>query len=134
MAWLTFDVRQKKMIAAFTLTLKYVEVRKHWWFIEPDDLTMLFIVFASMSLLWLLAHWILHRKRKPMRLPVALWVGFGCAAVLLGLAIIMSSLQGPTPMELQSHTSAKKEPNKAAQTTAITPPPSTTAPAPLSDL
>jgi hypothetical protein len=109
----------KKMFAAFTLVSRYLEVRKHWWFIEPDDLMMMFAVFAVMSLLWLVSYLLRRRKRKALRFPIGLWVGFSCAALLLGLAILMFSLQGPAPMYLQDRTSLKKTPNQALLPTSM---------------
>jgi len=39
-------------------------------------------------------------KGKPLKLPITLWIGCGLAVLLIALSMVMSAVQGPSPMGL----------------------------------
>ena len=84
------------MILAFAM--KYWEARKHWWFIDPDDLRQVFLVCAGMGVFVLL--WTIARRRRgmPLKLPIALWIWCSLAVLSIALSVVMSVAQGPSPM------------------------------------
>jgi len=89
---------KSEMILAFIM--RYSEARKHWWFIDPDDLDRAFLVCAGMCLFVLLWAVVTRGKGKPLKLPITLWIGCGLAVLLIALSMVMSAVQGPSPMGL----------------------------------
>jgi ABC-type iron transport system FetAB permease component len=82
----------------FAFAMKYWEARKHWWFIDPNDLSRAFLACAVMCIFLLLWAVVTRGKEKPLKLPITLWIGCGLAVLLIALSVVMSKVQGPSPM------------------------------------